>query len=342
VKPRRSGLWEAGPVVWGEGADLLEHGILDVTSSLPWRSFFRPPDPRVDTVQFSEPLTDRAYRRLADWLADSPSITLRAWGHVPDLEFLRFFPKLLRFSADTFYETPESFDGLRHLRPDLHSLGLGSTYKRLSLDPLEHFTGLRRLFLQKHTKDIDVLGRLTSLRSLTLREITLPDLSLLLPLTKLRALDLKLGGTRDLSLLPRIGQLEYLELWMVRGLDDITPLAEVPTLRYVHLEALKQVTALPGDLSRLTRLDTVVIETMKGLTDFTPLLTAPALRRVALINMTHLEPAQVGVLADHPGLRYLIAGLGSARKNRAVRELLPLPGGDDWDPKLGRDLLGED
>jgi hypothetical protein len=156
-----------------------------------------------------------------------------------------------------------------------------------------------------------------SLRSLTLREITLSNLSVLLPLTELPALDLKLGGTRDLSLLPQVGQLEYLELWMVRGLDDLTPLAQTTTLRHVHLEAPKQVTALPADLSGLARLDTTYIETMKGLTDLTPLLTAPGLRQLALVNMTHLEPAQVGVLSDHPSLRVLIAGLGSDRKNRA-------------------------
>jgi hypothetical protein len=307
-----------------------------------WRLLLRRPDPRVSLVQFRQPLTDRDYRRLAGWLEDHSSIELRAWGHVPDLEFLRFFPKLQRFSADSFYESPESFAGLRHLRPDLHSLSLGSTDKRLSLSPLEHFTGLRRLYLQKHTKDIDVLSRLSSLRSLTLREITLFDLSVLLPLPELRALDLKLGGTRDLTLLPQIGHLEYVELWMIRGMDDLAPLADVTSLQSVHLQALKQVTSLPPDLSRLTRLDTVYIETMKGLTDLAPLLTAPALRRVALVDMKHLQPAQVGVLRDHPSLRYLIAGLGSERKNRAVRELVPLPGIDDWDPEPRKLLLSGD
>lgn len=310
---------------------LLQDGILEVASPLRWHRGLRPPAAGVRTVQIKQPLSDREYRTLAAWLADRPAIALRAWGTVPDLEFLRFFPRLLRFSADTFYQSPESFDGLRHLRPDLHSLTLGSTHKRLSLGPLEHFQGLRRLFLQKHTRDIDVLRRLPSLRSLTLREITLPDLAVLLPLTGLRSLDLKLGGTRDLSLLPQVGQLEYLELWMVRGLDDLTPLAQVTTLRYVHLEALKRVTALPADLSGLVQLDSMYLETMKGLSDLTPLMTAPALRQLALVNMTHLQPAQVGVLADHPTLRILIPGLGSDRKKRAVRQLIPLPGRENWD-----------
>lgn len=297
------------------------------------------PDARVHTVQFRQPLTDRDYRRLARWLEDHPSITLRAWGHVPDLEFLRFFPKLQRFSVDTFFDAPKTFDGLQHLRPDLHSLTLGSTKHRMSLAPLDHFTGLRRLYLQGHTKDIDVLGHLSWLRSLTLREITLTDLSLLLPLTQQRALDLKLDGTHELSLLPRIGRLEYLELWMVRGLSDLTPVSDVTTLEYLFLQALRHVTALP-DLSRLTRLDTVFLETMKGLSDLRPLLTAPALQRVALVDMRHLQPEHVAVLANHPQLRFLRAGLGSDRKNRAVRKLVPLP---DWDSEdKTADLYGDD
>lgn len=197
------------------------------------------------------------------------------------------------------------------------------------MQPLGRFTGLRRLYLEKQTKDVDVIAGLTSLTSLTLRSITVPDLSLLLPLTGLRALDLKLGGAGDLSLLPRVGKLEHLELWMVRGVDDITPVAEVTTLRHLVLQAMKQVTALP-DLSRMTRLDTVHLETMKGITDLAPLLTAPVLRQVSLVDMGHLQPADVGVLARHPQLRFLNAGLNSDKKNRAVRELVPLPSDGDW------------
>jgi hypothetical protein len=305
-------------------ADLLVDGILEVTSPLSLRSLPRRSDRRIHTVQFRDPLTDRDYRELADWLADRPSTTLRAWGAITDLEFLRFFPRLQRFSADTFYDPVESFDGLRHLPPDLHSLALGRTSNQPSLLPLERFAGLRRLYLEGQTKDIAALARLTSLRSLTLRSVTLSDLSLLLPLVSLRALDLKLGGTRDLGLLPQIGKLEYLELWMVRGLHDLTAVSGVVTLQYLFLQALKQVTALP-DLSRLIALETVHLETMKGLSDLSPLLTARALRDVSLVDMGHLQPADVGVLATHPALRSLSAGLNSNRKNRAVRELVPLP-----------------
>jgi hypothetical protein len=72
------------------------------------------------------------------------------------------------------------------------------------------------------SKNLDVVSGLTLLEELTLRSITLPDLSLLLPLPRLLSLELKLGGAKDLSLLPRIGQLRYLELWLVKGLSDLS------------------------------------------------------------------------------------------------------------------------
>ncbi|MFC7848649.1 hypothetical protein ACFUTU_09255 [Arthrobacter sp. NPDC057388] len=297
------------------------------------RDMLRPLDPRCHTVQFSQALTESDYRTLSDWIGQYPSVTLRAYGSydgsIRDLDFLRFFPSLHKFSADALYHSLQSIEGLDYLPASATLLGLGQTKKKLSLKPLGRFTGLRRLYLEGQTKDIDVISDLTSLRSLTLRSITLPDLSVLQPLTQLRALDLKLGGTRDLTLLPTIGQLDYLELWMVRGLHDLSPIAELKSLSYLFLQSLKQVTKLP-DFSRLTKLQTVWLENMKGLTDLSPLLTAPALRQIAVIDMAHLHPEAVGILAKHPALQQVLPGLGSNRKNEAVRKLVGVPSGEGW------------
>ena len=147
--------------------------------------------------------------------------------------------------------------------------------------PLARFVALRRLHLEGQTRDLDVVGQLHTLTSLTLRSITLPDLSLLLPLNRLRALDLKLGGTRNLALLPQVGALQYLELWLVRGLHDLSPVGDVPTLEYLFLQALKQVDALPS-FANCTRLTRLHLEAMKGLVDLTPLLTAKALTQLTI------------------------------------------------------------
>lgn len=167
-------------------------------------------------MQFSQALTESDVRTLSDWIGQDPSVTLRACGSydgsIRDLDFLRFFPSLHNFSGDALHHSLESSEGLGYLPASATLLVLGQTKKKLSLKPLAGFTGLCRLYLEGQSKDIDAFSNLTSLRNLTLRSITLPDLTVLQPLTQLWALDLKLGGTRDLTLLPTIGQLDYLEL----------------------------------------------------------------------------------------------------------------------------------
>lgn len=200
--------------------------------------------------------------------------------------------------------------------------------------PLARFTSLRRLYLEGQTKDIDLISDLRELRSVTLRSITLPDLSLLTPLPHLRALDLKLGGTKDLSLLPELASLDYLELWMVKGLSDITPIAYLPRLEYLFLQALRQVETLPA-MDGMSALRRLWLETMKGLTDLAPIRTAPALRQLAVVDMGHLQPEAFAALTDHPSLESLRAGLGSKRKNDAVAQLVGLPADGDWQKPLG-------
>ena len=105
-----------------------------------------------------------------------------------DLEFLRFFPTLRRFAADAMWDSLISLDGLRHLPTDLEELGIGATKVRLDLAVLSRFPELRWLFLEGQTKHLEVIAGLTQVDDLTLRSISMPDLSLLLPMTRLRSI----------------------------------------------------------------------------------------------------------------------------------------------------------
>jgi hypothetical protein len=276
------------------------------------------------TVHFNSTLTDSDCMRLADWMRNYPELGLRVGDGIDDLEFLRFFPFIRHFGAAVVYRSIESIDGLRHLSENLESLDLGHTRRQLDLTILSRFPGLKQLKLQGPTKGIGVISNLTALEDLTLRSITLPDLSLLLPLTELRALDIKLGGTTDLSLLPSIGRLQYLELWMIRGLTDLSSIGRLPHLRYLFLQALRRVEALP-DLSLDVELRRVHLETMRGLRDLRPLATAPALEQLLLVDFAHLQPEDLRCLVGLPHLEGVGVGLGSKRKNDAAYAMLQLP-----------------
>ena len=288
-------------------------------------------------VQFRSRLTDEDFLRLADWLRDYPRLELRAYGSadgsITDLEFLRFFPFVRRFSADALYHSLTTLDGLRHLPEDLEHLTIGWTKRRLDLAILQRFTTVKRLRLEGQTKGISVLSTLSSLEDLTLRSITLPDLSLLVPLVNLLALHIKLGGIKDLGLLPRIGKLRYLELWLIKGLSDLSSVGRLPQLRYLFLQALRRVEVLP-DLSADAELRRVHLETMRGIQDLRPLATAPRLEQLLLADMAHLQPADLRPLIGMRSLKAATLGLGSLRKNAAAKALLGLPPADglkvDW------------
>lgn len=289
------------------------------------RAMFQPLESE-KVVQFPHPLRDREYRRVAQLLEGKPHITLRAYGSkFTDLEFLEHFPMIRRFQVDYAYRI-ESLDGLRHLHGDLERLTLGGTKtaRQFSLEFLRRFEQLRALYLEKHTKDIAVVGELTKLEDLTLRSITLPDLSILLPLENLQSLDLKLGGTKHLGLLPQIGRLRYLELWQIRGLEDISPVCDLRHLQFLFLQSLSRVTQLP-DLSALSQLRRVVIDTMKGVTDLRPLADAPALEQLLLVAMRQIGLDDLRCLVGHPTLREAVFGLGSVKRNAAAHELVGVP-----------------
>jgi|SRR5215213_5305777 len=282
-----------------------------------------------ELVQFDSLPDWRVLTRLGELLEDRPDVALRAYGGydgtIADLEFLRHFPRLKRFHADALrYRDFTGIDGLRFLPDDLVELHLGDVGRRFSLQPIGRFTSLQTLHLEGKWKDVDVIRGLTELEELELCSITLPDLSILTALPRLRRFALRLGGTRDLGLLPSVAELAYLELWMIRGLDDISPIGELQNLQYLFLQDLSRVDRLP-DMTRMTALRRVRLENLRSLTDLRPLLTAPALEALVVWSPRHLGPEHFACLKDHPTLTHARIALGSMKRNQAVSELLPLP-----------------
>lgn len=262
--------------------------------------------------------------QVAQFLREYPKVTLRIYGSdtYSDLEFLENFGRVRRLQIDI--SLLQDISGLRFLSPKLINLGLGGTKRRHSLRHLERFRSLRDLWIEGHTKDFEVVGSLRTLQRLSLRSITLSDLYVLRNLIELRMFELKLGGTRDLRHLTQFPKLLYFEAFLVRGLSDLGVLSNVPSLRYLFLQALKQVTLLPS-LERLTMLSRVHLDTLNGLHDLSPVATAPALEELLVINMRHLQPEAFRPFIGHPTLRAATIGLGSDRKNGAARNLLSLP-----------------
>jgi hypothetical protein len=290
------------------------------------REMLSPLDPRCTTVQFKSALSGRDYDRLSTFLSKYPDIELRAYasydGSIKNLDFLAQFPTIRRFSVDSIWDSLVSIDGLRYLRADLRQLSIGQTKKTFSLSLLSRFAELKELWLEKHTRDIEVVMTLTKLEDLGLRSITLKSLGVLKPLQKLKSLAIGFGGTADLSGIQELLALRTFEMWWNKAIVDLEPLAESTTVRTVQLQSLRNVSVIP-DLSKMVALENFYIEAMKGIADVRPLLSAPNLKVATFINMPHLQPSDIAVLAKHHSLSRVVAGLGSKRKNDEVLRLVP-------------------
>lgn len=314
---------ERMPVV---ASQLIEPGRLDLRGPGWSRDLPKKPG-ELHTVQFKSLPPELELEQLGAFIERHPAVAIRAYGgydgSITDVEFLRHFGGARHVAIDALYGL-ESLDGLRYLSDGLDSLVLGQTKRRFSMAPLGRFRRLRQLYIEGHGKDIDVLSDLADLEDVTLRSLTLPNLELLLPLRRLRSLDIKLGGTTDLSPLNQMKQIEYLELWMIRGFSDLSEVSGLTGLRYLFLQALKQVTTLP-DVSKCARLERIHLETMKGLTDLGPLRSSPALRDLDLLDMPQLRWQHLTPLVEHPTLRAVRLGTGSRKRNAEFRERLGYP-----------------
>ena len=279
------------------------------------------------TVQFSKPLMDSDFAPLSALSAARPEMKLRVYQQgleapVTSLSFLSWFKELRRFQCDVWNLT--NFEGLSHLRADLTSLELGATSsKACSLAPLAKFKDLQELRIEGHTKDIEVLRGLHGLERLTLRSVTLPGLEFLSSLKKLWWVAIKLGGTTDLSSLRHL-PLKYLELWQIRGLEDLSVVASMSALQYLFLQNLNKVSELPS-LKDLAELRRVYIEGVTSLTDLRRVSEAPKLQELLLVNMPHLNPDGLAFFRGHHTLRGVGLGLNSDKKNRAARLAVGLP-----------------
>jgi hypothetical protein len=216
----------------------------------------------------------------------------------------------------------DSLNGLSYVRDTLEAFRFGKTRKRFSVGFLPTLPRLRDLYLEGHSKDVDVLGSLVQVTVLALRGITLPDLSLLLPLTELRDLSIRLGGTRDLRLLPGFTKLEQLDLMRITRLDDLSMLRELEQLELLTLDWMRNVTHLPS-LKPLKRLATINLDAMKGLTSLQPIADAPALRYLQVVGMPQLKAKHFACFVGHPSLATLDAFPSGKKVHDEIKLMFP-------------------
>ena len=304
-------------------------------------------DQDIEVLQTSSPVDVESWKRINYSLIPiRPDIEIRIYGHYSsecDLSILANIPDVQKLSVDclrraTNIEVVSTLKNLKSLSIGIYNLenleflkGIPSALKTLfigttkskkpDLKYLDRFVDLEELYIEGQNKNIDVIGQLSSLRKLVLRSTTPKDISFIRKLKNLWSLDIKLGGIKDPKPLEGLENIRYFELWLVKGLSDISVISSLVGLEFLFLQALRNVIALPNT-SNLVNLRRIYIDTMKGLKDVSGILKSPSLEEFIHVCAQNMQPEQYTELLKLPTLKKALFGFGSEKKNKAIEELM--------------------
>ena len=116
-------------------------------------------------------------------------------------------------------------------------------------------------------------------------------------------LDVRGGSGVSADFVRGCARLRFLVINQVRGLSDISAVADVRTLELISLYGLPQVRTIPS-FAALLNLRRAEVGSMKGLAGLTGLLDAPALAQLVLGKRVGLAPDDPSRIATHPSIKY--------------------------------------
>lgn len=141
---------------------------------------------------------------------------------------------------------------------------------------------------------------LSKTERLTLWNVKLPA-GLLARIENLWWLDIRGGSATDLTVAKGANKLQYLAVNQVRGMCDLSFVAEWETLRYLDLYGLPKVADLPS-CARLLSLEHARIGQLRGLASLHGLLQAPNLRELELVRRINVSENDVNEIIRHSAI----------------------------------------
>jgi hypothetical protein len=163
---------------------------------------------------------------------------------------------------------------------NLKELIIGETRtKALNLKYLENYKVLNYLIICGHTKNIDVVGKLSDLEYLGLNSISKIPLDFINKLKRLKSLHFVLGGRENLDKIEE-NEIETLEIIRVRAFNSFKNISNFKKLKNLVIEDQIQLEALhfDNDISTLKDFKLINCKTFKSLTGLEKLSNLNQLR----------------------------------------------------------------
>ncbi|GLS06016.1 hypothetical protein GCM10007860_31810 [Chitiniphilus shinanonensis] len=187
-------------------------------------------------------------------LPDASDVAVDCLSMIVHEEEIGLLPKLKRLRLGVFkLSRPDFLHTIDVGR--LEQLSLAENHKRnIDLSPLARCGSLTELFIQGHSKGIEVLAALPCLRKLTLSCYAKKHpLNFIEAIPNLRELTLLLGGRENLNDLSST-TIEMLQIVRVRGLSTLGDLSRLPSLAALSIEDQLQLLKLDLCSAKLLRL----------------------------------------------------------------------------------------
>lgn len=141
---------------------------------------------------------------------------------------------------------------------------------------------------------------LEPVRRLTLWAVKTPS-DFFRRLPALEWLDVRGGSGQSADFVEGCAGLRYLAINQVRGLSDLSMIANLPNLELLSLYGLPQVRSLPS-LRGVASLRRIEAGSLKGIDELGPLLDAPGLEELLLVRAVSLAASDPDRIAEHPSL----------------------------------------
>ena len=141
---------------------------------------------------------------------------------------------------------------------------------------------------------------LSKTERLTLWNVKVPE-GLLARIEPLWWLDIRGGSATDLAVAKGVNKLQYLAVNQVRGMSDLSLVAEMLALRYLDLYGLPKVLKLPT-CAGLVNLEHGRIGQLRGLVSLHGLLQAPNLRELELVRKITVSETDLNEIISHSAI----------------------------------------
>lgn len=235
---------------------------------------------------------------------------------------LRLFKNLVGLQAYGLDET--NLEDFQYVPNDIRELELGIDEKpNLFGETLSRFTSLTRLSLSGKLTDLDI-ARFLKLTDLSLCYFPNLELKPLLEHKSLTALKVQHGSIMTIPGPKLTSKLQKLNLWKIKGLDDLNWLGSLTSLRSLELGGLPNIQLLP-ELAKLKGLTYIKLDQLKSLTSLASITKLRALTRLHVDGMNQIPIEDYRALAKSSSITEVTPGYSSKSKNEQVGRELGLP-----------------